>query len=172
MNVGISVTTLDPRVSRLMEPRVPSPARRLKMIERLAQAGVPVSVAASPMVPALTDHELEGILQAARDAGARAASAIMLRLPREVAPLFEEWCHVHVPDRAGRILGRVRELHGGALYEATFGTRMTGQGIWADQMQARLKIARKRLGLAERLPPARTDLFAVPPQVGDQLSLF
>ncbi|WP_296419833.1 PA0069 family radical SAM protein [Pseudooctadecabacter sp.] len=172
VSVGISVTTLDPKVSRLMEPRVPSPARRLKTIERLAEAGIPVKVAASPMVPALTDHELEGILAAAKDAGAQAASAIMLRLPAEVAPLFEEWVHTHFPDRANRILNRVRELHGGALYEAKFGTRMTGQGIWANQMRARMRIARDRLGLADRLPALRTDLFQPPFARGDQLALF
>lgn len=172
VSVGVSVTTLDPAVSRVMEPRVPSPARRLQVIERLAGAGIPVSVAASPMVPTLTDHELEGILTAARDAGAQAANAIMLRLPRDVAPLFEEWAHRHFPDRAARIIGRVRALHGGALYEPTFGSRMTGQGIWADQMRARLKIARRRLGLARRLPELRCDLFAPPLEVGDQMSLF
>lgn len=171
-SVGISVTTLDPKISRLMEPRVPSPARRLQTIERLATAGIPAKVMASPMIPALTDHELESILHAGRDAGATAATTLMLRLPREVAPLFEEWLHLHFPDRAARVLGRVRELHGGKLYEANFGTRMTGQGIWAEQMQARLNIARKRLGLAARLPPLRCDLFAPPSKVGDQLSLF
>ncbi len=172
VSVGVSVTTLDARVSRLMEPRVPSPARRLQMIERLSAAGIPVKVMAAPLIPALTDHELEGILEAARDAGARSATAIMLRLPAEVAPLFEEWAHVHFPDRAARILGRVRELHGGKLYEAKFGTRMTGQGIWAEQMRQRLDIARKRLGLDQKLPKLRCDLFKPPVQVGDQLSLF
>ena len=172
VRVGISVTTLDPKVSRLMEPRVPSPARRLQVIERLSGAGIPVNVSASPMVPALTDHELEGILEAAATAGARSATSIMLRLPAEVAPLFEEWVHVHFPDRAKRILGRIRELHGGALYESNFGTRMSGQGIWAQQMAARLKVARKRYGLSEDRAPLRCDLFAPPLAVGDQLSLF
>ncbi len=172
VSVGISVTTLDPKISRVMEPRVPSPKRRLKVIERLAKAGVPVKVAASPMVPALTDHELEAILTAGREAGAQAATAIMLRLPAEVAGLFEDWARTHFPDRAERILGRVRELHGGKLYEAQFGTRMTGQGIWANQMRARLTVARKRLGLADRLPSLRTDLFEIPFERGDQMSLF
>lgn len=172
VSVAVSVTTLDPKISRLMEPRVPSPVRRLKVIEQLAAAGIPVKVMAAPLIPALTDHELEGILSAARDAGAQSATAIMLRLPREVAPLFEEWAHLHFPDRAARILGRVRELHGGKLYEAKFGTRMTGQGIWAQQMRQRLDIARKRLGLDQRLPKLRCDLFKPPVQLGDQLSLF
>lgn len=172
VRVGVSVTTLDPKVSRLMEPRVPSPARRLQVIERLAQAGIPVGVAASPMIPALTDHELEGIVQASADAGATSATAIMLRLPAEVAPLFEEWARVHFPDRADRIMNRVRELHGGKVYEANFGTRMTGQGIWAQQMKQRLTIARSRYGLDRARVPLRRDLFAVPPRKGDQLSLF
>jgi len=172
VSVGISVTTLDLTISRLMEPRVPSPARRLQVIERLATAGIPVKVAASPMVPALTDHELEGILAAAKDAGAQAATAIMLRLPAEVAPLFEDWVQHHFPDRAKRVLNRVRELHGGQLYEAKFGTRMTGQGIWANQMRARMTIARDRLGLADRLTALRTDLFQPPFARGDQLALF
>ena len=172
VRVGVSVTTLDPKISRLMEPRVPSPKRRLQVIERLAQAGIPVGVAASPLIPALTDHELEGILQAGRDAGATSATSIMLRLPAEVAPLFEDWVHVHFPDRAARILGRVRELHGGKLYEAKFGQRMTGQGIWAQQMKQRLSIARTRLGMDGLRMPLRCDLFKLPPRKGDQLSLF
>ena len=172
VRVGISVTTLDRHIARVMEPRVPPPARRLKVIERLAQAGVPVNVSASPMIPALTDHELEGILQAAAQAGATSATSIMLRLPSEVAGLFEEWVRQHFPDRAERVLNRVRELHGGKLYEPEFGTRMTGQGIWAQQMAQRLRIARKRFGLAEDRAPLRTDLFAPPLARGDQLSLF
>jgi DNA repair photolyase len=168
----VSVTTLDPKIARAMEPRVPSPARRLAVIERLAKAGVPIKIMASPMIPALTDHELERIVQAGADAGARAATSIMLRLPAEVAPLFEEWVQARFPDRAARILGRVRALHGGKLYEAAFSTRMTGQGIWAEQMAQRLVIARKRCGLADRLPCLRCDLFRAPAQVGDQLSLF
>ena len=170
--VGVSVTTLDPAISRLMEPRVPSPKRRLQMIERLAKAGIPVTVQASPLIPALTDHELEAILQAGADAGATSATAIMLRLPAEVAPLFEEWANLHFPDRARRILGRVRELHGGQLYEAAFGTRMTGQGVWAQQMKQRITIARARLGLDGVRMPLRRDLFKPPVRIGDQLSLF
>lgn len=172
VRVGVSVTTLDPKISRAMEPRVPSPARRLQTIERLAGAGIPVTVAASPLIPALTDHELEAILGAAASAGASGATSMMLRLPSEVAPLFEDWVQTHFPDRAARILGRVRELHGGALYEAKFGTRMTGQGIWAQQMKQRLSIARARLGLDGVRIPLRRDLFCVPARKGDQLSLF
>lgn len=172
VRVGVSVTTLDAKVARAMEPRVPSPARRLLVIEKLAKAGIPVTVSASPMIPALTDHELEAILKAGADAGATSATAIMLRLPAEVAPLFEEWAQVHFPDRAARIMGRVRDLHGGKIYESNFGTRMTGQGVWAQQMKQRLTIARARLGLDGVRIPLRRDLFMVPPRKGDQLSLF
>ena len=170
--VGISVTTLDPAVSRRMEPRVPLPARRLKTIRRLTEAGCPVRVMASPMVPALTDHELEAILAAAKDAGAVAASWIMLRLPLEVAPLFREWLERHFPDRAARVMGRVRELHGGRDYDPEWGRRMTGQGAFADLMRHRFAVAVKRLGLVTDLPPLRTDLFRLPPRAGDQLELF
>ena len=170
--VGISLTTLDAGLARRMEPRAPAPARRLQMIRRLADAGVPVRVMVSPLIPALTDHELEGVLEAARDAGATAASAIPLRLPLEVAGLFRDWVQATFPDRAARIMGRVRELHGGRDYDPAFGARMRGQGIWADLIRRRLAVACGRLGLAQRLPPMRTDLFRPPPRAGDQLSLF
>jgi DNA repair photolyase len=170
--VGVSVTTLDPAVSRAMEPRVPSPARRVETIRRLAAAGIPVRVMASPMIPALTDHELEPILSAGRAAGAVAASMIPLRLPREVADLFREWLAEHFPDRAARVMNRVREMHGGRDYDPEFGKRMTGQGEWARLLKARFDLSCTRLGLAKQLPDLRTDLFSVPSRKGDQLSLF
>ncbi len=170
--VGISITTLDPALSRRLEPRVPSPARRLRVIERLAQAGVPVRVMVSPVVPGLTDHEVERILTAARDAGAVAASWIMLRLPREVGPLFRDWLSEHVPDRAVRVMARVREVHGGRDYDPQWGRRMTGQGQYADLIRQRFRIAAARLGLERELPPLRCDLFRVPRAQSDQMSLF
>jgi DNA repair photolyase len=172
LRVGVSLTTLDPAVARRMEPRAPAPARRLLMIRRLAEAGVPVRVMVSPLVPALTDHELEPILAAAKAAGATAASSIPLRLPREVAGLFREWLEQAFPDRAARVMGRVRDLHGGRDYDPTFGARMRGQGVWADLIRQQLRVACDRLGLARALPPLRTDLFRVPPKAGEQLSLF
>ncbi|MEL6169873.1 MAG: PA0069 family radical SAM protein [Pseudomonadota bacterium] len=171
-HVGISVTTLDPAMARVMEPRVPHPARRLKTIERLSAAGIPVRVCASPIIPALTDHELEAILKSGRDAGAEAASTILLRLPREVAPLFREWLRDAFPDRAARVMGKVRETQGGKDYDAAWGRRMTGQGVHAELIRHRFQLALRRLGLSERLPALRTDLFRVPPKAGDQLSLF
>jgi DNA repair photolyase len=172
VRVGISVTTLDKRISRLMEPRVPLPERRLETIRRLSAAGVPVRVMVSPVVPALTDHELEAILEQGAEAGAAAASWIMLRLPLEVAPLFREWLEAHFPDRAKRVMGRVRDLHGGRDYDPEWGKRMTGEGPFADLVAHRFAIATRRLGLAEELPPLRTDLFRPPPRAGDQLELF
>ena len=172
LRVGVSVTTLDPVLSRKMEPRVPSPAARLRLVRQLTDAGIPVRVMISPVIPALTDHEVEAILQAAKDAGAVAASSIILRLPLEVAPLFKDWLQAHYPDRASRIMNRVRELHGGKDYDPEFGTRMSGQGIWADLQRQRFQRAAAKLGLDRSLPPLRTDLFAVPLQPGDQLSLF
>ncbi len=171
-SVGITVTTLDPQVARAMEPRVPAPDRRLRAIRRLAEAGVPVRVFASPVVPALTDHELEGILAAGRDAGATGASAIVLRLPREVAGLFREWLEERFPDRAARVMGRVRELHGGRDYDPEWGRRMTGQGEWARLLKARFDLAVRRLGLDAPRPELRTDLFRAPRRPEAQLSLF
>lgn len=172
LRVGISITTLDAQISRTMEPRVPPPNARLHTIYQLTKAGIPVRVMVSPVIPALTDHELEAILKAAAQAGAVAASSIVLRLPREVAPLFESWVQTHFPDRAARIMGRVRELHGGRTYDPEFGKRMRGQGPWAEMMQQRFRLAARKLGLDRSLPALRTDLFAKPPQTGDQLSFF
>ncbi|MCB5198007.1 PA0069 family radical SAM protein [Loktanella sp. TSTF-M6] len=170
--VGISITTLDNATSRAMEPRVPLPAARLRAIRQLTDAGIDVRVMVSPIVPALTDHEMERILAAAADAGAVAANSIVLRLPREVSGLFRDWVEQTYPDRAARIMARVRELHGGQDYDPAFGTRMTGQGEWARLIRQRFDLAARRLGLARHLPPLRSDLFAVPPRPGDQLSLF
>lgn len=172
VHVGISITSLDPQVSRRMEPRVPGPARRLKMIETLCGAGVPVRVMVAPVVPALTDHELEAILTGSRAAGARAASYILLRLPGEVAPLFEDWLNEAFPDRAARVMGRMREMRGGAEYQADFGQRLVGQGSFAKLLSHRFQISCRRLGLSRDLPPLDCTRFRVPPKTGDQLSLF
>ncbi len=172
LRVGMSVTTLDPKTSRAMEPRCPLPAARLRTIKRLTEAGIPVRAMVSPVVPALTDHELEAILTACAGAGAVAASSIVLRLPREVSGLFQDWLAEHYPDRADRVMNRVRELHGGKDYDPEFGTRMRGQGKWAELIQQRFKLATRKLGLDRSLPDLRADLFQVPPQKGDQLDLF
>ncbi len=172
VRVGISVTTLDAGVSRRMEPRAPAPLRRLKTIRRVAGAGVPVRVMSSPVVPGLTDHEIEKILTAGREAGAQAASWIMLRLPLEVAPLFREWLQAHYPDRAARVMGLVREMQGGRDYDPQWGRRMRGQGPYAQMIAHRFALAARRLGLDARQPALRCDLFDPPARPGDQLSLF
>jgi DNA repair photolyase len=172
LRVGISVTTLDARLARKMEPRCPSPARRLALIRRLTDAGIPVRAMLAPIVPGLTDHEIEPLLQAVKDAGAVAASYIALRLPREVSGLFQDWLETHVPDRAAKVMARVREMHGGQDYDPAFGRRMTGEGAWAQFLLQRFQAAQRRLGLASKMPPLRCDLFTVPPQPGDQLSLW
>jgi DNA repair photolyase len=170
--VSVSLTTLDAGLARVMEPRAPSPQRRLGMIRALSGAGIPVRVQVSPLIPALTDHELEAVLEAAAEAGARHATSIPLRLPLEVAGLFRDWVTHHFPDRAARVMGRVRELHGGRDYDPAFGIRMTGQGVWADLHRKRVGLARARYGLTAGLPALRRNLFAVPGRAGDQLSLF
>ena len=170
--VGISITTLDPDLSRRMEPRAPSPKRRLQMIERLAAAGIEVRVMASPMVPALTDPELEAILKAGAEAGAVHASWIMLRLPREVSGLWQDWLARHYPDRAGRIMARLREMHGGKDYDARWGHRMRGEGEYAEMVQMRFQVACKRFGLTQAATPLRTDLFRPPAADVRQMQLL
>jgi DNA repair photolyase len=172
VKVGVSVTTLDAGLARRMEPRVPAPLRRLKMIERLAGAGIPVRLMVSPVVPGLTDPEIERLVNAGAAAGAAAASMITLRLPLEVAPLFRDWLQTHMPDRAARVMARVREMQGGKDYASGFGTRMTGTGVYAEMLQQRFARALRAAGLHRELPPLRCDLFAVPTGPGDQLSLF
>jgi DNA repair photolyase len=170
--VSVSVTTLNDDLARKMEPRAPAPKRRLLMIERLARAGIPTRIQVSPLIPGLTDHELEAVMQAGRDAGATHANSIPLRLPLEVAQLFRDWIETTFPDRAKHVMGRVRELHGGRDYDPEFGKRMTGQGLWADLIRKRADLARRRMGLDAGLPPLRCDLFTPPPRPGDQLALF
>lgn len=172
VRVGISVTTLDAKLSRLMEPRAPAPQRRLQMIRALSSAGIPVRIMASPMIPALTDPEMETILRLGRDAGARHASWIMLRLPREVSPLVQDWLATHYPGRAGRIMSRLREMHGGKEYDAAWHRRMRGEGPYADMVAQRFKVAVKRLGLGTKAAPMRCDLFRAPRGETAQMSLF
>ncbi len=172
VRVGVSVTTLDPVLARRMEPRAPAPARRLEVIRRLTTAGVPVRAMIAPVVPGLSDHELESIMEATRAAGAVAASFISIRLPLEVSGLFQDWLARHYPDRAAKVMARVRELHGGKDYDAQWGTRFRGEGVWADLMARRFALAVARLGLDRVQPPLRTDLFAPPGRAGNQLMLF
>jgi DNA repair photolyase len=170
--VGVSLTSLDRTLSRRMEPRAAAPEHRLEVIRRVSEAGCPVRVMLAPVIPALNDHELERLLAAARDAGAVAAGYVMLRLPLEVAQLFVEWLQESYPDRARRVMARVRELHGGRDYDPAWGKRMRGEGVHAELVARRFEAACARLGLVRELPPLRTDLFAVPKAENAQLSLF
>ncbi len=170
--VGISLTTLDADLSRKMEPRAPSPKRRLAMMRNLAEAGIPVRVMASPLVPGLTDHEVEALLKAGADAGATSASWIMLRLPREVSSLWQSWLAEHFPDRADKIMRRLRDMHGGKDYDPRWGHRMRGEGKYAELIAQRFQVHARKLGLPQKLSPLRCDMFRVPPRPGDQLSLF
>ncbi|SLN46430.1 Radical SAM superfamily protein [Aquimixticola soesokkakensis] len=172
LNVGISLTTLGTTLSRQLEPRAPTPARRLKTIRMLADAGIPVRVMVAPVIPGLSDHELEAILGAARGAGARAASWIMLRLPLEVSQLFQDWLATHVPERKEKVMRRIREMHGGKDYAANWGKRMRGEGEFAELIGKRFEIATTRLGFEDSLPKLTSALFACPERKGDQLSLF
>ncbi|MCG8548402.1 MAG: PA0069 family radical SAM protein [Alphaproteobacteria bacterium] len=170
--VAVSVTTLDRRLARVMEPRAPTPAKRLATIRALASAGVPTGVLAAPMIPAINDMELERILEAAAEAGATRGGYVLLRLPLEIKDLFEEWLEAHFPDRAKHVMTLIRETRGGAAYRSGWGTRMTGTGAYADLLRQRLAIAKKRLGWRKssvRLDPTR---FQPPARRGDQLSLL
>jgi len=169
--VSVSLTTLDSRLSRRMEPRAASPEARLRAIAALAKAGVPTGAMIAPIVPALTDHEIETLLEAAARAGAQRADYVLLRLPGEVKTLWQEWLEAEFPDRAARVMGRVRELRGGRENDPRFGARMRGEGVWAELIARRFRTAAGRLGLRRELPALRTDLFRRPERAGDQLAL-
>ena len=145
--VYVSVTTLDPELARIMEPRAAAPQRRLRTIETLAKAGVPVGVSVSPIIPFINEPELERVLQAAASAGARSAFSIVLRLPWEVNPIFQQWLAQHFPDRAARVMARVRDMRGGRDYDSNFVTRMNGTGVWAQLLDQRFLKACSRIGL-------------------------
>jgi DNA repair photolyase len=170
--VNLSITTLDEKLQRIMEPRTSVPARRLAAIEKLAAAGVPVGVMVAPIIPGVTDHEVADILKAAREAGARWAGYVMLRLPHAVAPLFEDWLGHHFPDRREKVLNRMRGVRRGKLYDSTWGERARGTGELADQIGALFRATRKKLGYnQERRGELSTAAFRRPPAHG-QLALF
>ncbi|MDQ2065050.1 PA0069 family radical SAM protein [Xinfangfangia sp. CPCC 101601] len=172
LRVGISLTTLDAGLSRKMEPRAAAPARRLATIRKLTQAGIPVRAMIAPVIPGLTDHELEPIMEAVAGAGAEAASWIMLRLPLEVAGLFQDWLAENYPDRAAKVMARVRDVHGGKEYDPAWGKRMRGEGLWSRLIAQRFDKALPRYRLVKEMPPLRCDLFSAPFARGNQLSLF
>lgn len=172
VHVAMSITTLDRKLSRQLEPRASTPSKRLEAVELLSASGIPTMVMAAPMIPAINDSELEKIIDAAAAQGAIAAGMIMLRLPGEVRNVFREWLLRFYPDKLRHVLNLVRDVREGRDNDPRFGTRMVGQGPYAYQMQRRFELALNRNGLKKRLPHLRTDLFTQPQDQDDQLSLF
>lgn len=172
VKVALSVTSMDHKLSRKMEPRASSPARRLEAIRILSEAGIPTAIFASPMIPAINDMELERILDAGKAQGAVSAAMILLRLPGEVRDVFREWLLRHFPDRVRHVLALVRDTRGGKDYDSRWGTRMTGEGPYAILLRQRFEKARERYGLDAKLPPLRIDLFEPPRLETRQMSLF
>ncbi len=170
-SVMISITTLDPKIAMTLEPRAPSPRKRLAAVRALSDAGIPVQVSISPVIPAITDHEIEAIMAAAADAGAMRCSFIPVRLPHEVAPLFRAWLDTHFPERAGKVMAIIQSIRGGGRdNDPRFGTRMRGSGPWYDLMLTRVTLARRRHGLDAPRVELRSDLFR--PPAGAQGRLF
>lgn len=172
VRVGISVTTLDRKLARTMEPRASTPSKRLEAIRMLAEAGIPAGVLVSPIIPALNDHEIERVLEGARTAGATEASYVLLRLPLEVSPLFRDWLLRNYPDRYRHVMSLIRSMRGGKDYDAEFGKRMKGAGPYAWQIGRRFELAVKRLGFNPTRRQLRDDLFVPPLGTGVQLSLL
>ncbi len=170
--VALSVTTLDRKLARSMEPRAATPERRLEAIRALSNAGIPVSAMVAPVIPGLNDHEIERILDSVKAAGADAAGYVMLRLPIEVSPLFRDWLLRHYPDRYRHVMSLIRSMRGGKDYDAEFGKRMRGTGPYAWQIARRFDLTAKRLGLNARKSPLRSDHFVPPHGEGVQLSLL
>ena len=170
VRVNVSVTTLDMNVARIMEPRTSMPQARLDAIRQLSSAGIPVNVMVAPVVPAITDHEMVSIIERAVEAGATSAAYVVMRLPYAVKDLFEQWVKTHFPDRADKVLNRLRSLRGGKLYDATWGKRMSGEGIFAEQIEKTFDIACRKFGLNKPRPELSTDNFKRP--AGNQLELL
>ncbi|MBP1842325.1 DNA repair photolyase [Rhizobium petrolearium] len=170
--VGISVTTLDRKLARTMEPRASTPPKRLTAIKALTDAGIPTAVMVAPVIPALTDHEIERILEAGHAAGAAEASYVLLRLPLEVSPLFRDWLLQNYPNRYRHVMSLIRSMRGGKDYDAEWGKRMKGAGPYAWQIGRRFEMAVKRLGMVRRGLPLRDDIFIRPDGGGIQLSLL
>jgi DNA repair photolyase len=169
VRVCLSVTTLDARLARIMEPRAAAPERRLAAIRHLSEAGIPAAVLAAPMIPGVNDAELETILERAAAAGATSGGYVLLRLPHEIKQLFEDWLTRHMPDRAARVLSLIRQTRGGALYDSRFGVRQKGTGAYADLLAQRFAVAARRLNLERRgggTAALDCSRFRVPPAAG------
>ena len=172
VRVAISITSLDRKLARSMEPRAATPEKRLDAVRRLSDAGVPVLVMFAPAIPGLNDHEMEAVLERSAQAGAKGAGYVALRLPLEIKDLFETWLASDHPDRAGRVMSLVRQMRGGKAYDSQWGRRMKGQGPIADLMSQRFEAARRRYGLSMRFGGLDLTRFQVPPKTGDQIDLF
>jgi DNA repair photolyase len=172
VKVAVSVTSLDSKLVRAMEPRASTPAKRLEAIETMAKAGIPTVAMNAPIIPGLNDGEIEAILKAAAAAGAGEAGYVLLRLPLEVADIFREWLFANVPDRAGRVLSLIRQTREGKISDGTFGRRMTGSGPYAWTIGRRFEMACQRLGLNAARKKLSTGHFRRPPQPGEQLTLL
>ncbi|MDX2307616.1 MAG: PA0069 family radical SAM protein [Hyphomicrobium sp.] len=170
--VALSVTTLDRRLARAMEPRASTPSRRIEALRQLSDAGIPTAVMVAPVVPALNDFEIEQILEAAAGAGIREAGYVLLRLPLEIKDLFREWLATELPDRAARVIHQMQAMRGGRDYEAAFGVRQKGRGPYAEAIAQRFRLALRRWGLNQERRPLRTDLFTPPNGAGRQLRLL
>jgi len=168
--VALSITSLEGDLARRLEPRASSPPKRLAAIRALSAEGIPTMVMVAPLIPALTDSELENILAAAADAGAGHAAWILLRLPFETKELFDQWLQHHRPERRDHILSLIRQARAGKLNESAFGQRFTGQGPYVEMIQQRFALTCRKLRLNQGRPALRCDLFAVPPRPGDQLA--
>lgn len=158
--VMVSITTLDVETAKTLEPRATAPHRRIEAVKALAEAGVPVSVSLAPLIPAINDHEIEAILEAAAKAGADMASMILVRLPHEVSPIFRAWLDAHMPDRAARVMSHIQEMRGGKDNEGSFHARFKPQGAYAAMIRARFQAGCRRFGLNRRDISLRTDLFS------------
>jgi DNA repair photolyase len=170
--VQISLTTLDRKLARVLEPRAAAPERRLAVMRRLSRAGIPVTAMIAPVIPFLTDAELENLLEHAAAAGAAHANYIILRLPLELKDLFSDWLEAHFPLKKKHVLDRLEELHGGRLYDPSFGTRHTGSGVFAELMRQRFRLALRRLGLNASVLKLDIAQFQAPGRGGEQLQLF
>ncbi len=173
VQVMISITSLDPAIKRTLEPRAAGPAARLKAVQQLNAAGIPTGVMVAPVIPAITDHEIEAIIESAALHGATDATFTMVRLPHEVAPLFRAWLDAHYPQRAAHVMSLIQQMRGGRDNDARFGSRMRGEGPYAALIAQRFRAACRRFGLPRPdTSTLRTDLFATPPASGDQFDLF
>src|SRR5690606_27973450 len=169
--VNISITSLNPDLTAILEPRTSRPELRLRAVRVLADAGVPVNVMVAPVIPCINEPEIPAILDAVAEAGARTAAYTLVRLPYAVAPLFEDWLSRHFPGKKEAVLARIREMRGGRMNDPRFGSRMRGEGIFAETIRNLFKVSARRAGLENPSPELRTDLFRVP-GTAKQLDLF